>query len=140
MNYMRRMIALGVEGRRERQYVRGTEFHAKATCFAALDDDRNTSFCHESPQTGAATAPKINRGGCDYAWKERAGGVMVVTEYREAEHEGLRSCEVLKLLNRKWITARFIHGRDFGHHPSWTNFVRSITFAGEGTQSSFSSE
>jgi hypothetical protein len=30
--------------------VRGTKLHAEAAGLAALDDDRNTSFCHESPQ------------------------------------------------------------------------------------------
>jgi hypothetical protein len=44
------MVALGVEGGREREHVGGTELHAKATGLAALDDDRNTSFCHEIPQ------------------------------------------------------------------------------------------
>jgi hypothetical protein len=33
------MIALGIEGRRERQDVRGTELHAKAAGLAALDDN-----------------------------------------------------------------------------------------------------
>ena len=34
-----------------------TKLHAKATGFAALNDDRNTSFCHENPQLGATMAP-----------------------------------------------------------------------------------
>jgi hypothetical protein len=36
---MRRMIALGIEGGGERQHVRRAELHAKATGFAALDDN-----------------------------------------------------------------------------------------------------
>ena len=64
---MRQVVALGIEGRREREHVRGTELHAKATCLAALDDDRNASFCHESPQLGVPITPVFNSGGCDYA-------------------------------------------------------------------------
>ena len=56
--------------------MRGTEFHAKAASFAALNDDGNTSFCHESPQpgvtnhSGVSTAEDvimrgITREGCD---------------------------------------------------------------------------
>jgi len=37
--------------------MRGTELHTKATSLAALDDDRNTSFCHEIPQLGVTTTP-----------------------------------------------------------------------------------
>ena len=52
MHDMRRMVPLRIESGGERQHVRGTELHAKATGFAALDHNRNTSFCHESPQFG----------------------------------------------------------------------------------------
>jgi hypothetical protein len=34
--------------------VRGTKLHAEAASLAALNDDRNTSFCHAIPQLGAA--------------------------------------------------------------------------------------
>jgi hypothetical protein len=69
--------------------MRRTELHAKATGFAALDDDRNTSFCHEIPQIGAAITPKFNCGGCDYGGKKPAEGVMVVTQSGEGEHDAI---------------------------------------------------
>jgi hypothetical protein len=43
------MVALGIEGGREREHVRGTKLHAKPASLAALNNDRNTSFCHENP-------------------------------------------------------------------------------------------
>jgi hypothetical protein len=43
------MVTLGVESGREREHVRGTKLHAKATGLAALNDDGNASFCNESP-------------------------------------------------------------------------------------------
>jgi hypothetical protein len=42
------MVALGVEGGGERQNLGRTELHAKATSLAALDDDGNTTLCHEA--------------------------------------------------------------------------------------------
>jgi hypothetical protein len=51
------MVTLGIESGRERQHMRGTKLDAKATGFAALDDDRNTSFCHENPQLGVTITP-----------------------------------------------------------------------------------
>jgi hypothetical protein len=53
MYYMRRMVSLGIEGGRECQHMRGAKLHAEAASFAALHDDRNTSFCHAIPQIGA---------------------------------------------------------------------------------------
>src|SRR6266481_579931 len=44
-----RMVALGVESRGEREHLGGTELHAESACFAALNDDGNTTFCHGSP-------------------------------------------------------------------------------------------
>lgn len=38
---------------------------------------------------GAAMTPKINCGGCDYAVRCRARGVMAVTECREGKHQAL---------------------------------------------------
>ncbi len=95
---MRRMVTLGIEGGRERQHVRGTELHAKATGFAALNDDRNTSFCHESTPARNNHHSDFNCGGCDYAWEEWRDGVMAVTLRREAKHErrkGSLSCKLL---------------------------------------------
>jgi hypothetical protein len=46
MDYVRWMVALGIESGRERKHVGGAKLHAEATGFAALDDDRNTSFSH----------------------------------------------------------------------------------------------
>jgi hypothetical protein len=48
MNDMRRVVALGVKSRRESEHVGGTELHAEATGLAMLDDNGNTSFCHEN--------------------------------------------------------------------------------------------
>jgi uncharacterized protein Veg len=59
MHDMGRMITLGIEGGRERQHVRGTELHAETASLAALYDDRNTTFCHESPQRGVTITPVV---------------------------------------------------------------------------------
>jgi hypothetical protein len=56
MHHVRGMISLRIEGARKLQHVRRTKLHAKATSFAALNDDRNTSFCHENPQLGVTTS------------------------------------------------------------------------------------
>jgi len=74
------MVALRVEGGREREHVRGTKLHAKATGLAALDDDGNASFCHESTPAKSNVTPMFNCGGCDYAGKGCWDGVMVITE------------------------------------------------------------
>jgi len=69
--------------------MRRTELHTKATRLASLDDDRNTSFCHLSPQLGATMTPKFNCGGCDYGGNEVSQSVMAVTERREVKHDAL---------------------------------------------------
>ena len=85
---VRWVISLGIEGGREGQHVRGTEFHAKAASFATLDDDRNTSFCHEIPQLGSEDSVRAFKyAGCDYAASGREIGVMVITDCGEAEHD-----------------------------------------------------
>jgi len=66
--------------------MRGTELHAKATSFAALHDDRNTSLCHESPQPGATITPMFNCAECDYEGDYHHQSVMGVTECREEKH------------------------------------------------------
>jgi hypothetical protein len=38
-DYMRWVVALGIESGREREHCRGTELHAEAARFTALDDD-----------------------------------------------------------------------------------------------------
>jgi hypothetical protein len=43
---MRWMVALRVKRGRERQHMRGTKLHAETAGFTALDNNRNTSFCH----------------------------------------------------------------------------------------------
>src|ERR1700686_549058 len=50
MHDVRSMVTLRIEGGRKRQHVRGAKLHAKAAGLAALNDDRNTSLCHEIPQ------------------------------------------------------------------------------------------
>jgi hypothetical protein len=40
--------------------VRRTKLHAKPTGFAPLNDDRNTSFCHEIPHLGVTITPGIS--------------------------------------------------------------------------------
>jgi hypothetical protein len=44
---MRWVIALGIEGRGERQDFGRTKFHAETACFATLDDDGNATFGHD---------------------------------------------------------------------------------------------
>jgi hypothetical protein len=51
------MIALRIEGARKLQHVRRTKLHAKPTGLTPLNDDRNTSFCHEIPQLGVTITP-----------------------------------------------------------------------------------
>jgi hypothetical protein len=53
MHNMRRMVALGIESGREREHVGGTKLHTEAAGLAALDDNRNTSFCHGISTLGA---------------------------------------------------------------------------------------
>ena len=63
--------------------MRGTEFHAKAASFAALNDDGDATFCHESPQLGVTITPVFNRRGCDYEWEPVLRVGLGVTGYRE---------------------------------------------------------
>jgi hypothetical protein len=46
MDDMGRMVALGIECGREREHVGGAKLHTETAGFTALDNDRNTSFCH----------------------------------------------------------------------------------------------
>src|SRR5919108_6033687 len=48
-HYVRRVIALGVERRRERQDLRRAELHAETAGLAALDDNLDCAFCHRDP-------------------------------------------------------------------------------------------
>jgi hypothetical protein len=64
MDNMRRMVALGIESRREREHVGGTKLHAEAAGFAALDDNRNSSFGHGISNFGGWNFPEISG---DYA-------------------------------------------------------------------------
>jgi hypothetical protein len=87
MHDVRRMVALGIKGGGERQNMRGTELHAKATGFTTLHDDRNTSFSHESPQPGVTITPMFNCAGCDYEGEHDRQSVMAVTDCREGKHQ-----------------------------------------------------
>ncbi|HSZ63775.1 MAG TPA: hypothetical protein VK828_18390, partial [Terriglobales bacterium] len=51
-------VPLGVESRGEREHLGRTEFDAKATGFATLYHDRNTSFCHGTPTLEVFGTPK----------------------------------------------------------------------------------
>jgi len=48
---MRRMIALGIERRRKRKNLRGTEFHAETAGLATLYNDINLTFSHCIPHS-----------------------------------------------------------------------------------------
>ena len=52
------MVPLRVESRGEREHLGGTEFDAKATGFATLDHNGNTSFCHGTPTLEVLGTPK----------------------------------------------------------------------------------
>jgi hypothetical protein len=83
--------------------MRGTELHAKAASFAALNYDGDATFCHESPQLGVAnhsgvsTAEDvimrgITREWCDDDHMPWCGGA------REA-----RWLEVMQLIDNKQV-------------------------------------
>src|SRR5689334_3999160 len=46
-HHLRRVVALGIEGRGQCQDLSRTELDAEATGFATLDLDRNRAFCHQ---------------------------------------------------------------------------------------------
>jgi hypothetical protein len=48
---MRRVIALGVESRRQSQNFGWTKLHAETTSLAALDDNGNATFGHDKTPT-----------------------------------------------------------------------------------------
>jgi hypothetical protein len=55
---MRRVIALGVKGRRQSQNFGWTELHAKTASLAALDDNGNATFGHDkTPTWGVKDTP-----------------------------------------------------------------------------------
>ena len=61
---MWRVVALGIESRREREHVGGAKLHTEAAGFTALDDNGNASFSHGISTQGLELSPKIL---CDYA-------------------------------------------------------------------------
>jgi len=70
MNDVWWMVALGIESRREREHPGWTKLHTKTAGFAALYDNRNTSFGHGISTTGEArTLPESKVimfvGGCN---------------------------------------------------------------------------
>jgi hypothetical protein len=67
--------------------VRGTKLHAEAASLAALDDDRNTSFCHAIPQPGATITPSVRQRRMRLCVERIECGVMGVTEGGEVKHE-----------------------------------------------------
>ena len=87
------MVALGVEGGRERKHFGRTEFHAKAAGFAALDDDRYTSFCHRIPPRQRVLGTPKTLG--DYGLRLSHAGVMQVTDASDLQtgRRGFRSQE-----------------------------------------------
>jgi len=72
--------------------MRWTEFHAKAAGFAALNNDRNTSFCHEIPQRKSNDHSQV---GLDYRVGPLQVGVTGITLPSEVEHQ--RFCGQLRL-------------------------------------------
>ena len=77
-----------IKRRFKRQHVRRSKLHAKATGFTALEDDRYTSFCHESPQLRSCSHSGVSSAeDVDYPWEDLCKGVMGVTHYREAKHD-----------------------------------------------------
>src|SRR5215831_5327286 len=64
VNHVGRVIALGVEGGRERKNVGGTELHAEPTGLAALHNDLNRTFCHAVfPWRGGGDSPHFPKEG-----------------------------------------------------------------------------
>jgi len=53
IDYVRRVITLGIEGGGECEYLGGTEHNTEATGLATLDHNRNASFCHVTPTSGS---------------------------------------------------------------------------------------
>ncbi|MGC2194634.1 MAG: hypothetical protein WA628_08155, partial [Terriglobales bacterium] len=68
---------------RESQHLGGTELHTKATSFAALHDDGNTSFGHGTPTLGVMGTPESRE---DYGVLLSHQGVTQVTGPSEARH------------------------------------------------------
>lgn len=61
-DYMRRVVALGVEGRGKREHFGGAELYAEAARFAAFDHDGNASFCHEYPRGIVDSSTSVRAG------------------------------------------------------------------------------
>src|SRR3984957_255645 len=61
---MRRMVALGIEGGRQREHLCRTKLHAEAAGFAVLDHDGNTSFCHGNSHLKCLEASTSLRSLC----------------------------------------------------------------------------
>lgn len=76
---MRRVIALGIESGGKSEHMRGTELHAKTAGFAALDNDRNTSFCHANPQRGVTHHSGVDNTQAALWFGPSKDGVIVVT-------------------------------------------------------------
>ena len=79
-DHVRRMIALGIEGGREREHLGRTELHTKATGLTALDDNGNTSFGHGTPTLGVM-GTRSTRG--NYGLGLSHQGVTWITDARE---------------------------------------------------------
>ncbi len=57
-DYVRRMVALGIESRGERKHLSRAELHAEATGLAALNHDGNRASRHHNPtQPGGFPLP-----------------------------------------------------------------------------------
>lgn len=57
-DHMGRMVSLGIKGGGKREDFGGTELHAKAAGFTALNDDGNASFSHRNPH-GVMATPEL---------------------------------------------------------------------------------
>src|SRR6516164_4217708 len=78
IDHVGRVIALGVEGGRERQDVGGTELHAEPTGLTALYDDLNRTFCHALvPWRRRGRLPTFPKGGEMWATQVVADGITL---------------------------------------------------------------
>jgi hypothetical protein len=60
-DYVRWMIAFGIESGRKRKNLGGTEFHAEPACFATLDNNGYASFSHKNPHNGVLRTPVVQK-------------------------------------------------------------------------------
>jgi hypothetical protein len=61
MHNVRWMVALGIKSGGKREDVGGAKLHTETAGFTALDDDGNTSLCHEISTLKVELHTKLNR-------------------------------------------------------------------------------